>query len=243
MSFDRSTPGTGSEPGAPPASAGPSAADGVSPSLRLQILSAEHWSLLASRSLAWNEVFARAGMFLSAVSGAVVAIALVGQGSGFGPSFVLFALLILPVVLFLGVATFLRMSSSNWHDAQCVIGMNRIRAGYLDLAPELERYFVMSAHDDRTGVTVTMGQAPGTNPLVHLLAATPTVVSVVDSVLAAAIAGLLAIEVAATTPVVLAVGAVVFVISFAAHSQHGCGMMVRSQASQRPVFPSHGGDR
>ncbi len=34
-------------------------------SVRLQILSTEHWSLLASRSLAWNEVFSRTTMFLA----------------------------------------------------------------------------------------------------------------------------------------------------------------------------------
>jgi len=30
----------------------------ATPAMRLQILSTEHWSLLASRSLAWNEVLA-----------------------------------------------------------------------------------------------------------------------------------------------------------------------------------------
>ena len=243
MSFDRATPGAGAEPGSPHVPQGSSGAEGLTPSLRLQILSTEHWSLLASRSLAWNESFSRAGMFLSTLSGAIVALALVGQGSGFGPSFVLFALVILPVVLFLGVATFVRMGASNWHDAQCVIGMNRIRAGYLELAPELEPYFVMGVHDDRRGVTITMAQPPGTNPVVHLLAATPTVVSVVDSMLAAAIAGLLAIEAAAAMPVVLGVGAVAFVIAFIAHTRHARGVMRRSQASLRPMFPSPAADR
>ena len=33
----------------------------------VQILTTEHWSLLASRSLAYNEAFARGGMFLAPV--------------------------------------------------------------------------------------------------------------------------------------------------------------------------------
>ena len=111
--------------------------------MRLQILSTEHWSLLASRSLAWNESFSRAGMFLSTLSGAVVALGLVGGASGFGEAFTLFALVILPVVLVIGVATYLRLGASNYHEALCVVGMNRIRAAYLELAPDLERYFVM----------------------------------------------------------------------------------------------------
>lgn len=48
-------------------------------SVRLQILSTEHWSLLASRSLGWNEVFSRTTMFLATLSGAVVALALVAH--------------------------------------------------------------------------------------------------------------------------------------------------------------------
>ena len=43
--------------------------------VRLQILSTEHWSLLASRGLAWNELFSRAGMYLSTLSGSSDSIA------------------------------------------------------------------------------------------------------------------------------------------------------------------------
>ena len=35
---------------------------GVTDAVRLQILATEHWSLLASRGMTWNETFARAGM-------------------------------------------------------------------------------------------------------------------------------------------------------------------------------------
>jgi len=86
MSFERSFAGMGigAEPGpnASPADVGHS--DAVTPAMRLQILSTEHWSLLASRSLAWNESFSRAGMFLTTLTGAIVALALVAQASAFG---------------------------------------------------------------------------------------------------------------------------------------------------------------
>ena len=110
-----------------------SAADPAS--MRLQILSTEHWSLLASRSLAWSESFSRAGMFLATLSGAIVALALVAQATDFGDGFLLTAMVILPVVLFVGTATVVRLGDSNYHDAICVIGMNRIRHAYLELAP------------------------------------------------------------------------------------------------------------
>src|SRR5262245_40195469 len=43
---------------------------------RAQLLSTEHWSLLATRSMSWNEAFSRTGMFLSTLSAATVALAL-----------------------------------------------------------------------------------------------------------------------------------------------------------------------
>lgn len=235
MTFERPFGVPAGEP-APPATGEPSA--GPTPAaLRLQILATEHWSLLATRSLAWNEVFARAGTLLSTLSGAIVALALVGQGSGFGDSFLVFGVVILPVVLFVGVTTFLRMGASNYYDAQCIIGMNRIRAGYLEIAPDLERYFVMSAHDDMAGVTITMGVPPGTSPIVHLVAATPMVVSVLNSVIAAAVVGMGAMLADAPTAAVLAACVATFVLVVVLHGRYSRRAVARGQASVRPIFP------
>jgi len=76
MTFERVTAGAGfaAEPAPAPRPGDSISTADVSPAMRLQILSTEHWSLLASRSLAWNESFSRAGMFLSTLSGAIVAL-------------------------------------------------------------------------------------------------------------------------------------------------------------------------
>ena len=140
-------------------------------------------------------------------------------------------------MLFVGVATFLRMGASNYYDAQCVIGMNRIRAAYLELAPDLERYFVMSAHDDVRGLGITMGVPPGTAPLVHVIAATPTVVSIVDSVVAAAVVGMLVLLADAATPAVLAACIATFLVVFLLHVRYGRQSVARGQASVRTIFP------
>ena len=50
----------------------------------VQILATEHWSLLASRSLAYNEAFTRGGMFLAFLSTSFVALALLAQAMSFG---------------------------------------------------------------------------------------------------------------------------------------------------------------
>ena len=47
----------------------------------LQILMTEHWSLLASRSLAYTESMSRTSIFVAALTGSVVALALVGQAT------------------------------------------------------------------------------------------------------------------------------------------------------------------
>jgi len=224
----------------------PTTTDDVTPAMRLQILATEHWSLLASRSLAWNEAFSRAGMFLTTLTGAIVALALVAQASAFGDGFTLFALVILPVVLLIGVATWIRLGSTNYHEAICVIGMNRIRAAYLELAPDVERFFVMSAHDDPTGIGITMGVQPGGGTLFwvgQILAGTPTVVMILNSVLAGVIAALVAVRVEAGVSAVLGVGVLTFLISALLHSLYARATLARAQAGHRPRFPTPAGDR
>jgi len=246
MSFERSGAGSamGAEPAPTPSPAAATAAGGPSPSLRLQILSTEHWSLLASRSLAWNETFSRAGMFLSTLTGAIVALALVAQATAFGEGFTLFALVILPVVLFIGVTTLFRLHVSNYHDAMCVVGMNRIRAAYLEIAPDVERYFVMSAHDDFRGVGITMAARPGGEriPLAHMLAATPALISVLNSVIAGVIAALVALRIGATMSATLLVGALGFAVAIALHGWYARRSIANLSAGYRPLFPSPEGE-
>ena len=55
----------------------------------VQILSTEHWSLLASRSLAYNEAFTRGGMFLTFLSASIVALALFSNAMSFGGDFLI----------------------------------------------------------------------------------------------------------------------------------------------------------
>lgn len=243
MSFEQVSAGTGlgAEPAPSPSPSIAAPTQGPSPSLRLQILSTERWSLLASRSLAWNESFSRAGMFLTTLTGATVALALVAQASAFGEAFTLFALVILPVVLFIGVATWIRLGVSNYHEAQCVIGMNRIRAAYLELAPDLERYFVMSAHDDLRGIGITMGVQPGGGTLfwvAQMVAGTPTVVTILNLVLAGVIAAVAAVRVGAGTSATLGVGVLGFVVAMVLQSWNVRKSIAKAQALHRPLFPT-----
>jgi hypothetical protein len=158
---------------------------------RLQILATEHWSLLATRGMAWNEMFSRTGMFLTALSASMVAIALVADATDSRSTFRAFALLIIPVVLLLGVGTYIRLLEARIEDIWTVIGMNRLRRGYFEIAPDLERYFVTSGHDDSDGIIKTyhLGEAPTRRS--PFIAATFAIVGVIDAVLIGVLAGLL----------------------------------------------------
>jgi hypothetical protein len=205
--------------------------------MRLQILSTEHWSLLASRNLAWNESFSRAGIFLTALSGSIVALALVAQASDFGEGFRLFGLVILPVVLFIGVGTSLRLDSASYHDMVCVVGMNRIRNAYLQLAPDLAPYFVMGTTDDMQGVALTQATVPGRSLASAIFAATPWLVSVLNALLVGAIGALLALQLGADAWPSVGVGAVLFVSAVALQGYFAQRAITRLMREYRPMFP------
>jgi hypothetical protein len=242
MTFERNV-GQSAEPSPTPVT-GDHSASPTPVQLRLQILSTEHWSLLASRSLAWNESFSRAGMYLSTLSGAMVALALVAGLDKTGDAFFLFAIVLLPVVLFVGVGTLLRLGSANYHDAICVTGMNRIRGAYLEIAPDLRPYFVMSPHDDAAGINITMAQPPHQGVWTYIVGATPFLVTVLNAVIAAAILAIVALRVHADTAVVLALAGAAFAIVIVLESQYARHNMELVRAMATPMFPSPpGGDR
>jgi hypothetical protein len=166
--------------------------DAARRSQRLQILATEHWNLLATRSLSWSESFSRAGMFLTVLSGAVVALALVAQATAFGDEFVLFAMLMLPVVLFVGGATFVRLCEVNNEDVHWVYGMNRLRHAYLDMEPDLAPYFVTGFTDDDAAIMRTYGSHGTGSPFMHALVTTPATIAFVNAMVAAVL-GVLAL--------------------------------------------------
>jgi hypothetical protein len=236
MTFERN-PGPPAEPAPTP---GPQSGREPTPvQIRLQILSTEHWSLLASRSLAWNETFSRAGMYLSVLSAAMVALGLIAGVSGFEDAFFAFGFVLLPVVLFVGIGTWLRMGASNYHDAVTVAGMNRIRAAYLEIAPDLKPYFVMGVHDDPEGIGITMALPPGTATHVFIISATPFLIMVLNSVVAGAILALMAIRLLHADAVgTLAAGIFGAVVVQLVEVRIATRNIGRAQREVRPMFPT-----
>jgi hypothetical protein len=152
------------------------------------LLATEHWGLIAERSLVWNEAQSRATMFLTVLSAAGVAVALVANDSGFGSRTTTVALVLLPVVLLLGIAAYVRLVQLNAAEFLLVLAMNRLRRAYLTLEPGMERYLSTGSHDDERGLFVTyMADQPSRRQKhLILLVSTPTVVATIDAALAAA---------------------------------------------------------
>jgi hypothetical protein len=96
------------------------------------ILGTEHWSLLAARSLIWNEAQSRATVFLTVLSASIIALALLADATGFGAQTTTLALVLLPVVLLLGIATYGRLVQINTEEFQLVAGHEPATARLLD---------------------------------------------------------------------------------------------------------------
>ena len=172
-------------------------ADPLASARAAQFLATEHWSLLATRSMSWNESFARTSMFLTSLSTATVALALVGSATDFGHEFVAFALVVLSITLFLGLATFARLVQVNNEDLYWVAGMNRLRGVYARLEPGIDAEFVAGTRLDTPGFAQTYGAMDVTRfaPL-HVFVTTPGVVAIVCAVIGGVIAGLVTIQAA-----------------------------------------------
>jgi hypothetical protein len=183
----------------------------------IQILATEHWSILATRALTYQESLGRVNIFLTILSGAVIALALVAQADHFGAAFISIAIFMLAVVLVVGVFTVARLMSLNRDDFRWVLAMNRLRHAYLELHPELEPSFTTSQFDDLPGALHTLGiETSGADRLgtmFHGLQTLPGMLSVVVAAVAGAIGGLIAYGFGAPVVVVLLAGIVAFLFA------------------------------
>lgn len=180
----------------------------------IQILATEHWSLLATRALTYQESFGRVNMFLTILSGAVIALALVAQADRFGTTFIAVAIFMLTVVFVTGVATVRRLVMLNRDDYMWVVGMNRLRHAYLELHPELEPNFITSPYDDLQGALATLGldpiNAPTLGTIFHAVVTLPGIMAVIVASVGGAIAALAGEGFGAPTYVVILLGAAAF---------------------------------
>ena len=208
----------------------------------IQIMSTEHWSLLASRSLAYNEAFIRGGMFLTFLSMSFVALALLAQGMAFDDQFLTVAAILLAFDLAIGLATYGRINGANVDDLRAVYGMARIRHGYTEAAPILIPYFTTATHDDLDSLMIAYGSPSASGLGVILYGLTTSggmiglITSMVGGVLAAVLGMLIGVSGEQAVWVGLGGGALVFVILVVLTT----GSITRNQESLPALFPAPG---
>jgi len=175
----------------------------------------EHFNLQTARSTTVSEANGRASIYLAALSSNLIALAFIGQMSRLGAAFYAFALILLPVLGFVGLVTFLRLVQSSIEDIAYAHRIALLRDLYLRLSPELEPYVVAVRG---SAVALCEGLAPSAR---QLTLTTAGMVAVVNSVVVAAVAGL-ALPAAGVDSLALplAVGAVVGLGALSLHQHH-----------------------
>ena len=151
------------------------------------ILATEHWSLLGTRSMTWSEIMSRISILLTVVSALLVVLALFAQGAGFDRSLLPVAVGFAAASLVLGSLTALRVGLASQEDAQLIRGMNRLRAAYVELAPEVEPFLTASTHDDHAGLMATYTLGSRRPMLVHIVGSTTFFITVVNALVAGAL--------------------------------------------------------
>jgi hypothetical protein len=119
-------------------------------------------------------------------------------------------------------------------------GMNRIRHCFLELAPEMEPYFVLPASDDPWVTLAAVGVQTGANPWWQALLTAGSMIVVVNSVLAGVVGGLLWRSVAGPSgPLALALAAAVgFLGSLVSQGISGQRAFRRELEASTVAFPA-----
>ena len=200
-----------------------------------QVLATEHFTLQGARAATISESTGRASMYLMAISSSLVALGFIGQSSGMGIAFDVLALILLPTLFFLGVATVTRVTQSGVEDLLYARGINRIRHFYLEYVPEAAPYLILSANDDMEGVLHNMGLKPGRGqPLLTV----GGMIGVINSVVLGAFFGLLTNLLDPPLGVSVAVGATAFAASVAGHIRFQRSMYMAWGGEKTVRFPS-----
>jgi len=96
----------------------------------------------------------------------------------------------------------------------------------------------MGTTDDERGMSLTMAVQPGTSVFAQMLASSPMLLSVLNSVLAGTIVALLALQLAAVSAVAVGLGAAGFIVTMVGFSAYAGREISRSRSELAPMFPT-----
>lgn len=207
-------------------------------------LSEEYSLLMSALTTTWAASLTRTSIFLFTLSSAGIALGFAAQGGIDQGPFRGLALVVLPLVLFLGVATSVRLVQLQRESIVYITGLNRIRFFLQRSAPASRPYFILPTHDDAAAIFRSPGtgmmRRPPRHMLRHLVVQTQGIVGVVTAAVAAAFGGLAA----APAGTVAAGGAAVaaFVVTLAMLLVYWERSLAELTASIRPINPTPPGE-
>jgi hypothetical protein len=197
----------------------------------VSVITTEHFTLQGARSSTISEATGRASMFLSAISGGLVALGLIATATRVGSAFFVFGLILLPTLAFVGLMTFDRTLQSGIEDLGYARRIAVLRGYYFEAAPEVAPYLLSVPEPQRLKAE---GLRPG---LWQGCLTVAGMVSVVTSVLAGGAVGLLGAVVSGHSLVVaVSAGAVAGIVVLTAMMRYQRLAWVR--ASEAPLVVS-----
>jgi hypothetical protein len=205
----------------------------VPPAVRAQLLATEHWSLLATRSTTWSEVMSRISIHLTVSSAALVVLALVAQASGFGTAFTVLSIGLTAAILVLGTLTSVRVMNASQDDANLMLGMNRLRAAYVEIDPSLSRYLVTGTTDDRAGLMSSYLHGTARPLVSHVIGSTSFFMHMVNTIVAGSLGAVITNAAGGSPAVIAVVGVVVGLVHFAV------SMVLSQRAFAKPQVAPH----
>jgi xanthosine utilization system XapX-like protein len=152
------------------------------PQAAVTIATTEHFNLQTDRAATIGEANGRASIFLGSVSAGLVALGFAAQGGNSLATMRAFALVLFPVLAFLGLSTFERVLQVSIEDLALSIRINRIRRFYLEAAPGLRGWLAPApAADTFQAAMRSLGLKPRPGQILLTVAGT---ISIVNSALA-----------------------------------------------------------
>lgn len=208
----------------------------------VNLLNAELSSLVANRTLAYNEALTRAGMFLAFLSMSFVGLALVGQGIGFGDQFLVVAALILAFDLIVGLTTYGRIVGANHDDLRAVHAMARVRHASVRVAPVIAPFIANPTNDDLESLMEVYGGTPGgsISTLAYALTTSGGMIGLITSMVGGVLVGTLALAAGLVSGLaVVLVGIAGGLVVFTGLAWATMRYVPNAQARLGAAFPAH----
>ena len=201
----------------------------------VSIMTTEHYNLQSGRSMTISESNGRSSLFVGAVSSGLIALTFVGQIAHLGTAFFVFSLIVIPTLFFMGLITFERVLQAGSADNVYARGINRIRHLYLEYAPQMQPYFILSTYDDQEG---TLGQEAMQTSWWQVFLNTAGMIAVINSVLAGSFVGLLLAAFTLPLWACTSAGVVTFLVSVGLQQRYQWKQWMCQARTMPVLFPS-----